>query len=155
MNTVTEQDYEALLRDLLLQSLDPAWTNVVMNWIKRFDGWYLQEREVDRNPQAAIAYNCLRRQPIRRGVARTTRHLAYLPFNRWTAVAVFTQVHWNPLEENFATFLMRNKQDGVFAFAIPEVTPRRMHNTIAYLRTMYELELIQQKVSGLGTPQDD
>ncbi|KKB60880.1 hypothetical protein WM40_26590 [Robbsia andropogonis] len=147
MDTVIEQDYEMLLRDMLLQSVDPAWTNVVMKWIRRFDGWYLKERESERNPQAAIAYDCLRREPIRRGVARTANLLAHLPFNRWTATTLLTiQRQWSPVDEDFRSFLTRNKDNGVYAFPLPEVPPQRRQDTLAYLRAMYELEVIKQKV---------
>jgi hypothetical protein len=144
MTSYTNNDYRLDLKQLLDASADPLWATVVMNWLERFDGWWTADRAQARNPAYAITLAALRHTPLTGDASRTALYLARLPFNRWHAVTVPSEVAWSPLKQGFDSFRIDRLPEPVITFLAPQISKQRLGATVDWLWAMWQVQRLGQ-----------
>lgn len=139
------------LRQTWASTGQACWVPVLRLWIPRFDGWFFDTREEERDPAWAMTWDALRKAPLPASPAQAAFYLAQLPFNAWCAATLSITQRWNPLLQSYREFTA-TAEEAVCTSVAPTVPPKRITDTTQWLHMLYQAEV---RRSASGPPPDE
>lgn len=130
------EDFSDRLQHLLTQTGQARWWPPIQVWLHRFDGWYVDCRDEEREPAWAITYHAIKRAPLPANPAEAAFFLAQLPFNAWCAATLSISERWNPLLASYREFIARSTEPVCPAVAAAP-PPQRVTQTTQWLLALY------------------
>lgn len=131
------EEFADRLQHLLSQTGQARWWPPIQLWLHRFDGWYADCRDVERDPAWAITYYAIKREALPQNPAEAAFFLAQLPFNAWCAATLSISERWNPLLASYREFVTRCTEP-VCADVAAAPPAQRVTQTTQWLLALYQ-----------------